>query len=74
MPVCLLLTHPFYSNMHYKEDEDGYLIFYRQEISRREPYTRIRMITLDEAYYPGVSKSGAGSPSKLHHAHEWTRR
>jgi predicted GH43/DUF377 family glycosyl hydrolase len=32
--------------------EDGYLLFYRQGISRREPYTRIRMITLDEAYRP----------------------
>jgi predicted GH43/DUF377 family glycosyl hydrolase len=32
--------------------EDGYLLFFRQVISRKQPYTRIRMIALDEAYRP----------------------
>src|SRR5260370_3729745 len=32
--------------------EEGYLLFYRQADSGKEPYTRIRMIALDKDYRP----------------------
>ena len=42
--------------------EAGYLLFYRQAISRKEPYTHIRMVALDKAYRPRSTASDVAIP------------